>query len=89
MVDTFVDKLSITLVSEVNKRISEICEKLPELLANRGNVTLCEQDVNTGMEICKKYSVEYCGEEKACFCVGLSRNEQGKLQIRASDIVYL
>ncbi len=89
MVDTFVDKLSLILISEVNKRLSEICEKLPELLKNRENVTLWEQDVETGMGICKKYSVEYCGEEKARFCVGLSRDGRGSLQIRASDIVYL
>lgn len=89
MFDTFVDKLSITLSSEVNKRLSEICGKLPELLANWENVTLWEQDVRTGMEICKKYSVEYCNEKKACFYVGLSRDMEGNLQIRATDIVYL
>lgn len=88
MINTFVDKLSLMLTSEVDKRISEICEKLPELLANRGNVTLWEQDVETGMEICKKYSVEYCGEEKACFCVGLLRDDKGNLQIKASDVIY-
>lgn len=89
MVNTFVDRLSIMLILEVNKRISEICEKLPELLANPGNVTLWEQETQTGMEIFKKYSVEYCNEEKACFYVGLSRDDNGKLQIKASDVVYL
>lgn len=89
MIDTFVDKLSLMLISEVNKRLSEICEKLPKLLTNRDSVTLWEQDVETGMEICKKYSVEYCGEEKACFCVGLLRDNNDNLQIKASDVVYL
>lgn len=88
MVDTFVDRAYIRLISEVNKRISEICEKLPELLESRNNVTLWEQDIETGMEICKKYSVEYCGDEKACFCVGLSRDKKGKLEIKALDVVY-
>lgn len=81
--------LSAILSSEANKRLSEICGKLPDLLANRENLTLWERDIRTGMEICKKYSVEYCGEEKACFFVGLSRDMEGNLQIRATDIVYL
>jgi hypothetical protein len=89
MVDTFVDRLSLMLILEVNKRITEIYEKLPELLANLGNVTLREQKTKTGMEICQKYSVEYCNEDKACFYVRLSRDDNGKLQIKASDVVYL
>lgn len=88
MVDTFVDRLFLMHISEVNKRISEICEKIP-LLANLGNVTLREQETETGIETCQKYSVEYCNEEKACFYVGLSRDDNGKLQIKASEVVYL
>lgn len=86
MIDTYIDRLALMVRESTEQRLQEICTTYPELLEQRENVVMRQQET-LGNPMETRYIITLNGEEIAKFSVCIESSGLS-FKISVSDVEY-